>query len=118
MPDNVELELTTKTVVPTRGAVVRAVYQADVGQRALINLKRTNGKPVPFGAIVSMNNKDTANHGFIVGDNGQVYVTGQSNNLDFTVKWGEDATQICRVNTVLPESKNDASITQFDALCH
>lgn len=118
MPDNVELELTTKTVVPTRGAVVRAVYQADVGQRALINLKRTNGKPVPFGAIVSMNNKDTANHGFIVGDNGQVYVTGQSNNLDFTVKWGEDATQICRVNTVLSESKNDASITQFDALCH
>ncbi|SUW63744.1 Outer membrane usher protein fimD precursor [Buttiauxella agrestis] len=118
MPDNVELELTTKTVVPTRGAVVRAVYQANVGQRALINLKRTNGEPVPFGAIVSMNNKDTANHGFIVGDNGQVYLTGQNSNLDFTVKWGEDATQICQVKATLPQSKNDASIVQLDTVCH
>ncbi|MCS3601732.1 outer membrane usher protein [Buttiauxella sp. BIGb0471] len=118
MPDNVELELTTQTVIPTRGAVVRAVYQASIGQRALITLKRTDGKPVPFGAVVSMNSKDTANQGFIVGDNGQVYLTGQSNKLDLTVKWGEDTTQICRVNTVLPEPKNDASITQLDAVCH
>ncbi|HKM95725.1 MAG TPA: fimbria/pilus outer membrane usher protein [Buttiauxella sp.] len=117
MPDNVELELTTKTVVPTRGAVVRAVYQANVGQRALINLRRSNGEPVPFGAIVSMNNKDTDNHGFIVGDGGQVYLTGQSNKLDFTVKWGEDATQICQVNTTLPEAKMDASVMQLDAVC-
>ena len=118
MPDNVELELTTKTVVPTRGAVVRAVYQASVGQRLLLNLKRSNGEPVPFGAILSMNNKDADNHGFIVGDNGQVYLTGQSNNLDSTVKWGEDATQICQVKTVLPEPKNDTSVTQLDAVCH
>lgn len=118
MPDNVELELTTKTVVPTRGAVVRAVYQASVGQRLLLNLKRSNGEPVPFGAILSMNNKDADNHGFIVGDNGQVYLTGQSNNLDSTVKWGEDATQTCQVKTVLPEPKNDTSVTQLDAMCH
>ncbi|MGB7801540.1 fimbria/pilus outer membrane usher protein [Buttiauxella sp.] len=118
MPDNVELELTTKTVVPTRGAVVRAVYQASVGQRLLLNLKRNNGEPVPFGAILSMNNKDADNHGFIVGDNGQVYLTGQSNNLDSTVKWGDDDTQICQVKTVLPEPKNDTSVTQLDAVCH
>ena len=116
-PNNVELDLTTQTVIPTRGAVVRATYQTSVGNRALINLQRANGQPVPFGAIISMNNKDSVNHGFIVGDNGQAYLTGQDSDLNFTVKWGEDATQTCRVKTSLPVAKNDASIIQLDAVC-
>ncbi|STW80228.1 type 1 fimbriae anchoring protein FimD [Klebsiella michiganensis] len=31
MPDDVDLELATQTVVPTRGAVVRANYATSVG---------------------------------------------------------------------------------------
>ena len=87
MSDDVELDLTTRTVVPTRGAVVRAEYTANVGQRALFTLLRGNGKPVPFGAIVSVGG--IKNSGFIVGDNGQVYLTGLGENVDLIAQWGE-----------------------------
>lgn len=80
MSDDVELDLTTRTVVPTRGAIVRAEYTANVGQRALFTLLRGNGQPIPFGAIVSVGG--IKNSGFIVGDNGQVYLTGLGENVD------------------------------------
>lgn len=73
MPDDVELEINTRTVTPTRGAIVVADYQAKVGRRVLFNLTH-NGQFVPFGAMASLNGVD--NSSVIVGDKGQVYLTG------------------------------------------
>lgn len=60
MADDVEVELTSQNVVPTRGAVVRANFQANVGQRILMTLLRQGGAPVPFGATVSNPAQQTA----------------------------------------------------------
>lgn len=96
LPDNVDLTLTDQNVVPTRGAVVRANFNANVGLRALMTLQKADGTPVPFGAMVTDPAQKTA-QGFIVGDAGQVYLTGMAQRGALDVKWGSEAHQQCRV---------------------
>lgn len=103
--EDTELTLTTQTVVPTRGALVRAGYRASVGHRVLMTLIRANGSPVPFGAMVT----DFAaqdSQGFIVGDKGQVYLTGLGKTGKLTVQWGNTANSQCSVSYTLSERVN------------
>lgn len=64
MPEDVELEINTDTVTPTRGAVVRADYLSKVGRRVLMTLPTIN-RFVPFGAVVTL--ADDNKSSFIVG---------------------------------------------------
>jgi outer membrane usher protein len=105
LPDNVDLSLTSQKVVPTRGAVVKASYQANVGQRVLMTLLRQDGIPVPFGATVSDPAQKMA-QGFIVGDSGQVYLTGMADSGSLNVKWGNAPDTQCRVDYNLPSQVN------------
>lgn len=111
MPDNVELDLTTVTVIPTRGAVVRAEYIASVGMRVLMTIIRNDGHPIPFGAMVSTPGKQ--NRGFIVGDAGQVFLTGVDPQGTLDVKWGQTASEECHVKYSIPENEDHIiNITQ------
>lgn len=115
LPDNVELELTNRTVVPTRGAVVRADYVANVGMRALITLMQRSGTPVPFGAIVNVESQN--GQGFIVGDGGQVYLTGLSPKGSLIVKWGNDSDKECRADYVSRDENTHSGIQLMNILC-
>jgi len=116
LPDDVELELTTQTVIPTRGAVVRAVYKANVGTRVLMTLTRATGQPVPFGATVTVaTDKNSA--GFIVGDQGQVYLTGLENRGELIARWGMEANEKCRVNYLLQGSEADSGVVLINEIC-
>lgn len=97
LPDDVDMTLTSASVIPTRGAVVRADFNPNVGQRALMTLIRANGEAVPFGATVSRED-DKKNGGSIVGDGGQVYLSGMSDSGTLKVTWGSRADQTCRVS--------------------
>ncbi|MBE4852845.1 fimbrial biogenesis outer membrane usher protein [Enterobacter cloacae complex sp. P40RS] len=108
LPDDVELELTNKTVIPTRGAVVRADYVAKVGMRVLMTLHHSGGEPVPFGAIATATNSESS---FIVGDKGQVYLTGLSPNGTLLVKWGNEDSEQCRVNYRINEKDKFTAIS-------
>lgn len=116
LPDDVELELTTKTVVPTRGAVVRADYKANVGLRVLMTLMRANGQPVPFGAMVTTGDINTQN-GFIVGDSGQVFLSGIENSEKINVTWGGGASEKCTVVFKLPSGTVSGEIIQSSYQC-
>ncbi|CAI2142408.1 Outer membrane usher protein fimD precursor [Serratia fonticola] len=117
LPDNVDLTLTSQKVVPTRGAVVRASYQTNVGQRVLMTLLRQGGAPVPFGATVSDPAQQTA-QGFIVGDGGQVYLTGLADSGSLNVKWGTAADQQCQVRyTLAKQTKNNAGVQILNGQC-
>ena len=100
--ENVDLTENVTTVVPTSGAVVRAVFKTNVGQRVLINLSR-NKLVVPFGATVSVTGTDSTG---IVGDNGQVYLSGMPTNGSLTAKWGNDGAQQCHGTFNLPSKEN------------
>ncbi|STM18023.1 fimbrial outer membrane usher protein [Escherichia coli] len=62
-------------VIPSKGALVRAEFNAHVGIRGLFNVHYRN-KPVPFGAMVSVPTEGTTQITGIVGDSGQVYLSG------------------------------------------
>lgn len=116
LPDDVELELTTTTVVPTRGAVVRADFATNVGMRVLMTLLRSDGKTVPFGATVS----DSANpntKAFIVGDQGQVYLTGLAESGKLNVRWGQNAKEQCTVEYKLNADTKISGIFMAQAKC-
>lgn len=63
--------------MPTEGAIIPASFATRVGGRALITLTQVNGKPVPFGAVASLvGQEDTRWDTGIVGDSGDVYMSG------------------------------------------
>lgn len=114
MPDDVELEINTRTVTPTRGAIVVADYQAKVGRRVLFNLTH-NGQFVPFGAMASLNGVD--NSSVIVGDKGQVYLTGLDARGTVVVTWGTESDRQCRAPFVLPPPSSAGGITELNVNC-
>lgn len=100
---------------PNPGAVVRADFDPNVGQRVLMTLTRVNGEPVPFGATAGSDGKNSG--ASIVGDGGQVYLSGMDDSGTLTVKWGSTADQTCRVNYRLPEQTATSGIQLMNGDC-
>jgi len=116
LPDNVDMTLTSTSVIPTRGAVVRADFDPNVGRRVLMMIARANGEPVPFGAMAGLND-DKKSNGSIVGDGGQVYLSGLPDSGTLRVKWGTSAAQTCLVNYRLPEQTAASGIQLINGDC-
>jgi outer membrane usher protein len=114
LPDNVDMTLTSQTVIPTRGAVVRAEFKPNIGQRVLMTLLMQGGAPVPFGATVT---DEAGQNASIVGDSGQVYLTGMSGSGKLNVKWGNAASQQCQVSYSVVEQKENTGIQQINGQC-
>lgn len=114
MPDDVELEINTRTVTPTRGAVVKADYLSKVGRRVLMTLT-THDQFVPFGAVVTLADDDKSS--FIVGDRGQVYLTGLRDQGTVLATWGHQPHQQCRADFSLPEGSQYGGITDISVSC-
>lgn len=116
LAEDVDLPQSSQRVTPTRGALVRAAFRPRVGARALITLLRANGQPVPFGATVS-DADPTATQGSIVGDGGQVYLSGLGPQGTLQVKWGNGGAEQCRVNYQLPQSTPEGGVVQTNGVC-
>ncbi|HAU3361320.1 TPA: fimbrial biogenesis outer membrane usher protein [Salmonella enterica subsp. salamae] len=114
LPDGADIELTSQTITPTRGAIVRAHFNTHVGKRVLMTLTRSNGEAVPFGAIVTVENSATTS---IVGDSGQVYLSGMADEGELIVKWGNLANKQCHVNWTFPDIAPENGILELSTLC-
>ncbi|CAI0932358.1 fimbrial biogenesis usher protein [Serratia liquefaciens] len=114
LQDNAELDNAVTNVVPTKGALVRASFDARIGARAKITLMQRNGKPVPFGATVS---DEAGGGGGIVGDTGQVFMSGLKPNGKLKVVWGHAASQQCTVSYQLDKDAEKRGISYARAGC-
>ena len=104
--EELDIDNAAASVVPTKGALALADFKTRVGSRALITLTRTAG-PVPFGATASIvGDKDNSS---IVGDSGQVYLSGVAQSGELDVKWGNGASQQCHASFTLPADNNQNS---------
>ena len=110
LSDGVDIDTAVQTVTPTQGAVVMADFNTRVGRRVLMTLLY-RGLPVPFGAQVKMKEGGSG----IVGDDGQVYLTGVPNEGDITVNW--NGKQQCVVHYRLPENAANAPVTETEQEC-
>lgn len=103
-----EIEQTSVTVIPTQGAVIPARFRTRVGARGLLTL---SNRPVPLGAVVSINGLSAG----IMGEDGQVYLTGLPEKGTLLVKWR--GGQQCEVNYILPAEKGPAGIYIMKGTC-
>ncbi|WP_419057826.1 fimbrial biogenesis usher protein [Kluyvera georgiana] len=113
LADNVDLDDAVVNVVPTHGAIVRAEFKAHVGMKLLMTLIY-NGKPVPFGAMVT---SDGNQNGSIVADNGLVYLSGMPLAGKVQVAWGQGANARCEAEYRLPDESQQQSLIQLSATC-
>lgn len=98
MADNIDVDDAVTNVVPTEGALVRASFNAHVGERALLTLVHA-GNPVPFGTTVTRSDMEEES---IVGDNGELYLSGLRPQGTLTAQWGDGPQQRCVVHYQLP----------------
>lgn len=110
LSDGVDIDTAVQTVTPTQGAVVMADFNTRVGRRVLMTLLY-RGLPVPFGAQAKMKEGGSG----IVGDDGQVYLTGVPDEGDITVDW--NGAQQCVVHYRLPENAANAPVTETEQEC-
>ncbi|EGA0671752.1 fimbria/pilus outer membrane usher protein [Escherichia coli] len=113
LADNVELDETVVTVIPTHGAIARATFNAQIGGKVLMTLKYGN-KSIPFGAIVTHGENK---NGSIVAENGQVYLTGLPQSGKLQVSWGNDKNSNCIVDYKLPAVSPGTLLNQQTAIC-
>ncbi|MEE9650597.1 fimbria/pilus outer membrane usher protein [Enterobacter soli] len=108
--DDLDIEAASVDVVPTKGAAVPVNFDARVGRRGLITLIYL-GKPVPFGAIVTLDSATA-----IVGDDGEVWLTGLQKSVAISVQWGEEAGQQCKGTFTVP-TESPANILKSTVNC-
>lgn len=106
-----EIEDPVSRVVPTRGAIVRATFRGHKGHSALINITYHH-QPVPFGSEVTSGQSSG-----IVGDNGQVYLSGIEKEGDIRVIWGHEAHEQCSLHYRLPVSEKSPIAVINHAVC-
>ncbi|MFT2798859.1 fimbria/pilus outer membrane usher protein [Serratia sp. N21D137] len=112
-PINTEITQTDTKVVPTQGALVTAKFATQLGGRAIITLTQSNGSPVPFGALAIVEGKDNSTS--VVGDNGEVYLTGLQEEGEISVMWKKNQ---CKLKYKLPEKTNRAGTYLIKKTCN
>lgn len=116
LPDTIDFTYASETVVPTRGAVARANFKANIGSRALISLTQASGLAVPFGATVSVSAEGEERQA-IVGDHGQVYLSGLKEKGVIQTRWGLREAQQCTANYQLSKQKPASGVYLVDVNC-
>lgn len=111
MSDNVDMDSNVQSVVPTSGALVLADFKTKIGYQILVNLTK-NGKPVPFGTVVSLGDNETG----IVGDDGQVYLSGVPEKAHLVARWGKTSNDECH-KTFSVNAMSNKSVQQINLSC-
>lgn len=95
LPEDVDVTKTSELVIPNKGAMVVAHFDARIGVRVLIKLVRPDGKVVPFGAVAVSEDQTLEN---IVDEGGMLYLSGvkTEESIGLHVKWGVAANQQCK----------------------
>lgn len=111
LDDKTDVESSVARVVPTKGAIVRASFDVQRGHRAIMTITR-NGKPLPFGTMITGGKVSG-----IVGDGGQVYLSGLQDEGTLSAKWGDQSNQQCGIAYWVSEQEKNAAIAHVQAVC-
>lgn len=109
--DDTDVDSAVTQVVPTRGAIVKAGFKGYTGSRVLMTLTRS-GRPLPFGTLVTAGERSG-----IVGDDGQVYLSGMAAEGSARAEWGTGADQKCHVTYRLPADAASQPVVRINAEC-
>lgn len=111
LDDKIDIESGVARIVPTKGAIVRASFDVRRGHRTIMTITR-NGKPLPFGTMIVGENISG-----IVGDGGQVYLSGLQDKGTLSAVWGENSNQKCTVFYRMNNIEQNTAISQIETDC-
>lgn len=108
--DDVELQTTSKEVVPRAGAFVMVKFASTTGRALLINARQSDGKPLPFGATVyDEKNKNVG----VVGQGSQIFVRVDTDQGILFVSKDGTTDNNCKIAYQLKsKAKDDTSLAQ------
>ncbi|HCM9377888.1 fimbria/pilus outer membrane usher protein [Enterobacter hormaechei] len=95
--NDVELENAIANKIPTDGALVRATLTTRQGAKAMFIVRHAKDV-LPFGTLVSSEDDKASG---IVGDGGNVYLTGLSAEGTLHAVWGRNSAQRCTIRYAL-----------------
>ncbi|MDF3202865.1 fimbrial biogenesis outer membrane usher protein [Pseudomonas sp. 1912-s] len=108
---DVDVTETSQQLVPRRGSVVKARFEASTGRRVLFDLLQANGKKLPFGAQLF----DEENTLLAVVDNqSRALVFGIKEHGRLTLNW---ASGQCTIPYKLPQRDLSLVYDQVEAAC-
>jgi outer membrane usher protein len=110
---DVELQSTSQQVAPRAGAVVAVRYETVVGRAVVINARREDGAPIPFGAQVL---DDVGNAVGVVAQGGRLFLRGIEEAGRLRVQWGDEDSERCMLDYTLNPTRG-VGLTMTDALC-
>ncbi|WP_395034167.1 MULTISPECIES: fimbria/pilus outer membrane usher protein [Klebsiella] len=99
----------TRTVVPTKGALVLADYPTVTGYRIMLQL---TGKAIPFGATAEIKNRDNVTDG-IVDERMRVWLNGAPEKGTVEVRWGGESCHATYQITQISDKTHNVT-----AQCH
>lgn len=109
LPDDVDMTQSSMSLYPTKGAVVMANFATRIGYQALVTL-RSKDNIIPFGTLIRVEGSNSQeNNSGIVGDAGQVYLSGLPEKGTLRAKWGQSTDQQCMANFNLKEDSAAAT---------
>lgn len=113
LPENADVSQTDLKVVPTEGAIVRATFKTNIGGRAFLVINRPDGSKIPFGSIVTVNDKEQM--AGIVDEEGRVYISGLSDFNTIKVKWGPKS--FCTGDVDYINNTLESKIPKINVIC-
>jgi outer membrane usher protein len=108
------IEQNVQTVVPTRGAIVVARFNTEIGRTLIATLRGPDGQSLPFGAAIF--NDDGTQRG-VVGPVGRAWLTGLQGQSRFVVKWGAKQEQHCAFEIDVPADAVKAEEIRKELTC-
>ncbi|MHC8388603.1 fimbria/pilus outer membrane usher protein [Pseudomonas sp. MDT2-39-1] len=111
---NTDIDNGVKTVIPRRGAVVLARFDASHSQKVLATVRLKNGVFVPFGAAVLDEKGRKVN---VIGLGGQVLLA-VADSHKFQVEWGASQAQHCSLDIDFEETEDDGDFKVVNAYCN
>ncbi|MFB4394759.1 MULTISPECIES: fimbria/pilus outer membrane usher protein [unclassified Pseudomonas] len=90
----IQIDNGTTRLIPRRGAIVLAEFQARKVSRLILTLQQANGLPLPFGTQVS--DADGESLG-VIGQAGQALLAVEDKAQELHLRWGENADQQCQL---------------------
>lgn len=111
--DQTEILNNVQSLVPMKGAIVRAKFDTRIGQRALITIKHL-GSYVPYGSTVA---EDKQNITGIVGQEGQTFLSGLAENGTLKISWGPTENESCSTSYTFDKKILNLGITTLELNC-
>lgn len=111
---NATISQNVATVVPTRGAIVVAKFDTELGRTVLVVLRNVSGTELPFGAAIYA--PDGEQRG-VVGPVGRAWLTGLQGASRYTVKWGGAQEQHCSFEIDVSAEPSDAAEIRKELTC-